>query len=236
MKKGILLTVTVLSLAVSGITGCSPSETKETTGITAVTAETGDETEAATETAGATEAATEAAGETAGEGAVEEGYTPGTMTETGWESSWLNMKFTAGEGVTLLSEEERETILPSVKDGENVLVYEMMANSADASASVGIIVEKSELSPEAYMELMIEQLEEDGHGMTFSVEQEIRDSEFLGRPAKFMQIDSAYQGVEVNQHYTILLQDGYLIEVIGTGSPDSGEALAALMASFTTLE
>lgn len=219
MKKRVLLILTVISLIAAGLTGCGGSEKKETQDE----ATTATETEAADETKAAAE-----------DGKV---YVQGTTTETGWENQWLNIKFTAGEGVTLMSEEERETVLPSVKEGENIFVYEMMANNADGTASVGVIVEKSELSPEAYMKAMLEQIQGDHvEGMTFSVTQEITDGEFLGRSVKLMQVDSSYQDVKVNQTYMIYEQDGFLIEIIGTDTMADEEALEALMTAFTTME
>lgn len=233
MKKRILMTLTVMSLIAAGLTGCGGSEKKETQAA-ATTA-----TEAATEAADETEATdeTKAADETTAETGDGKAYEAGTTTETGWESQWLNMKFTAAEGVTLMPEEEREMVLPSVKEGENIFVYEMMANNADGAASVGVIVEKSELSPEAYMEVMLEQIQGDHvEGMTFSVTQEITDGEFLGHAVKLMQVDSTYQDVKVNQTYMIYEQDGFLIEIIGTDTVADGKALETLMSAFTTLE
>ena len=51
-----------------------------------------------------------------------------------------------------------------------------------------------------------------------------------------MQVDSSYQKVTVRHTYMIYARDGYLVEMIGTGVPESPEALEMLMASFTTLE
>jgi len=73
-------------------------------------------------------------------------------------------------------------------------------------------------------------------GMAFQVIQDITDREFLGRPVKYMQVDSSYQKVTVRHTYMIYARDGYLVEMIGTGVPESPEALEMLMASFTTLE
>ena len=109
--------------------------------------------------------------------------------------------------------------------------------TSDGTASIGVVVEKSELSPEEYMEIMKEQLQGDNmEGMAFQVVQNITDREFLGRPVKYMQVDSSYQKVIVRHTYMIYAQDGYLVEMIGTGVPESPEVLEALMASFTTLE
>lgn len=203
----------------AGLTGCAASETKETQ---APTSETSAET------------VRESDGETPEEKAAETGYEAGVTSETGWSSAWLNMKFTPGEGVTLLSEEEKEMVLPA---GDDTFVYEMMAGNADGTASIGVVVEKSELSPEEYMEIMKEQLQGDNmEGMAFQVVQDITDREFLGRPVKYMQVDSSYQKVIVRHTYMIYAQDGYLVEMIGTGVPESPEVLETLMASFTTLE
>ena len=137
-------------------------------------------------------------------------------------------------GDRLLSEEEKAMVLPA---GDDTFVYEMMAGNADGTASIGVVVEKSELSPEEYMEIMKEQLQGDNmEGMAFQVVQNITDREFLGRPVKYMQVDSSYQKVIVRHTYMIYAQDGYLVEMIGTGVPESPEVLEALMASFTTLE
>ena len=219
MKKRILMILTAVSLMAAGLTGCAASETKETQ---APASETSAET------------VRESDGETSEEKAAETGYEAGVTSETSWSSEWLNMKFIPGEGVTLLSEEEKEMVLPA---GDDTFVYEMMAANADGTASIGVVVEKSELSPEEYMEIMKEQLQGDNmEGMAFQVIQDITDREFSGRPVKYMQVDSSYQKVTVRHTYMIYARDGYLVEMIGTGVPESPEALEMLMASFTTLE
>ncbi len=185
-------------------------------------------TAAETETVEATEAAKE--------------YVQGITTETGWESQWLNMKFTAGEGVTMMSEADMDEVMSA---GEEVTgtetdgfeyTYEMMASDATGVTSVGVIVEKALVSPEQYMEVLVQELEGMEGEITFSVVNGIVDQEFLGRPMKFVEVDSSYQGVNMVQTYMIGEQDGYLIEIIGTGTAETREALEGLMNSFSTLE
>ena len=99
MKKRILMILTAVSLMAAGLTGCAASETKETQ---APASETSAET------------VRESDGETSEEKAAETGYEAGVTSETSWSSEWLNMKFIPGEGVTLLSEEEKEMVLPLI--------------------------------------------------------------------------------------------------------------------------
>lgn len=81
-------------------------------------------------------------------------YQKGTSTETGFESEWLNLKFTPPENIIMNSEEELQSVM---KQGQDTLeesssldfsdddlsgtVYEMMASSETGFPNVSLVVE-----------------------------------------------------------------------------------------------
>jgi len=93
-------------------------------------------------------------------------YERGTSSETGWESAWMGLKFTAGEGVVMEDEAAMDELLAvgseelgnDVEDLEGLYTYEMMASDETMGIpSVAMLVEKSPLTPEEYFDQMLEQ-------------------------------------------------------------------------------
>lgn len=102
-------------------------------------------------------------------------YVKGTVTETGFESEWLNLRFTAQTGMTMLSQDELDAVMKQGMElayGENTealldyasmtTVTEMMAQYANGT-NVVVQVEKlprvySDLTEEEYLNIVINNL------------------------------------------------------------------------------
>lgn len=225
MKKRLMVALAVMSMAVVGLTACGGSGTTET----------------AAETAAETEAIPE--------------YERGTSTETGWESAWIGMKFTAGEGVVMQDEEAMDAILEAGSeemgndpaDFEGLYTYEMMASDGTMGLpQVAMLVEQSDLTPDEYIDQMLEQLEAaftavgDNQDASTSIEMtqdgDVTDYELAGLTFRRLQMKASSQGVDMIQDYLICRRGDYLIEIISTALADQAEERDAMMACFTALE
>ncbi len=89
------------------------------------------------------------------DGEAEDSYVKGTTTDDGWESEYWNLRFTAPEGIYMLSEEGLDALMGISEDiiQENyserqqqylelTTLYEMVATSAEGDANVAVSVEK----------------------------------------------------------------------------------------------
>lgn len=207
MKKKLIAALAVMSIAVAGLTACGGSETKET----------------------------EAVAE----------YERGTSSETGWESAWMGLKFTAGDGIVMQDEAAMDEVLAAgseelgsdVEDLDDLYTYEMMASDETMGVpSVAMIVEKSPLTPDEYIEQMVEQLETATTSIEMTQDGDITDYELGGLTFRRLQLKANSQGVEMIQDYLICQRGDYLIEVIATALSDQTEERDAMLASFSALE
>lgn len=119
--------------------------------------QTADETQAAAaDEAGAGAADTEAEAESGGDTAAAAGkYVKGTVTETGWESEFFGLRYTAPEGMGMSTEEELNGLMGlgqevlsedfselQLKYAELTSVYEMMSVADDQTTNIVVTVEK----------------------------------------------------------------------------------------------
>jgi len=94
------------------------------------------------------------AAEGSGEAAAGE-YAKGTVTETGWESEYFGLRYTAPEGMSMSTEEELDELMGlgqevlsddfselQLKYAELTSVYEMMSVADDQTTNVVVTVEK----------------------------------------------------------------------------------------------
>lgn len=90
-----------------------------------------------------------------GEGEAADSYVKGTTTDAGWESEYWNLRFTAPEGVFMLSEEGLDALMGLSEDivQENysekqqeylkmTTLYEMVATRAEGETNAAVSVEK----------------------------------------------------------------------------------------------
>ena len=120
--------------------------------------QTADETQAAAaDEAGAGAAETEAETESGGDdtAAAAGKYVKGTVTETGWESEFFGLRYTAPEGMGMSTEEELNDLMGlgqevlsedfselQLKYAELTSVYEMMSVADDQTTNIVVTVEK----------------------------------------------------------------------------------------------
>ena len=88
-------------------------------------------------------------------GEADSAYVKGVTTDNGWESEYWNLRFTAPEGVFMLSDEGMEALMGIGEDiiSENysekqreylemTSLYEMLGTNAEGDANVAVTVEK----------------------------------------------------------------------------------------------
>ena len=97
----------------------------------------------------------QAAADEAGNGAAAGKYVKGTVTETGWESEFFGLRYTAPEGMGMSTEEELNDLMGlgqevlsedfselQLKYAELTSVYEMMSVADDQTTNIVVTVEK----------------------------------------------------------------------------------------------
>lgn len=175
MKKKLLVMSLALSVMLAACGGDANTEetganTPDTVSEETETNETGAETEAETD-----ETNNDAAGEGEAAEATEAEYARGITTETGYESEWIGIRYTAPEGQTMRTDEELNEIMGL---GAEVLaddyteaqleyaamstVYEMMSSNETGSTNLIATVEKLPVSgytSEDYMAALVQGLE-----------------------------------------------------------------------------
>lgn len=188
MKRKVLLMALAMTVVLSACGGNSDKETSSNTDAN-VSEEAGTEDTDAAEDADAADENSEAedadvAGEdagaedadAAGEDAEAEDseaaagkYAKGTVTETGWESEFFGLRYTAPEGMGMSSEEELNELMGlgqevlsedfselQLKYAELTSVYEMMSVADDQTTNVVVTVEKlmGKMDASAYVDAL----------------------------------------------------------------------------------
>lgn len=142
---------------VSEDAGTAADDGAESTDDGAESTDTADDVQAATaDEAGVGAADTEAeAEEEGGEEAAAGKYAKGSVSETGWESEFFGLRYTAPEGMGMSTEEELNELMGlgqevlsddfselQLKYAELTSVYEMMSVADDQTTNVVVTVEK----------------------------------------------------------------------------------------------
>ena len=141
-------------------------------------------------------------------------YQKGTSTETGFESEWLNLKFTPPENIIMNSEEELQSVM---KQGQDTLeesssldfsdddlsgtVYEMMASSEAGFPNVSLVVEdatQEDLTEDEYFAALQQMLDTTDLGYTYS---EPASEEIGGLTFRTMGASVTVNDYEVLQKY-----------------------------------
>lgn len=248
MKKKVLLLLMVMSVMLAA---CGEKASEETASVkskesrnTVETAEMVEETETETpvedeietvETVAETEVETEAETETVVEAeetaeSEEVEFTKGILTETGWESEWLGMRYVAGEGMVMSTEEELNTMMGlgqemlsddfsemQLKYAELNTVYEMMCTASDQVTNVSVSIENVmiDIDTDTFVNLFKESLGEvSAMSMTFINEGE--DVTVAGKEFKKLQCEVEYEGVGILQDYYLAMQDSRAISIVIT--------------------
>ncbi|MDE7248542.1 MAG: hypothetical protein K2N82_01365 [Lachnospiraceae bacterium] len=171
-------------------------------------------------------------------------FSKGTVSESGWESQWLNMRFTAPNGTRMASEEELDELMGiseellledlsdvQIKYAELTSVREMMCY--DERTKSNVIVSVDRLPLKMSEEIYAEQLEQSllaVSAMTYEKAGENEKVEIAG----MSYLRSGYQVETMGQHlhtdyYIRMIEDRAVSIVLTYG--ENGEELASSMVS-----
>lgn len=100
-------------------------------------------------------------------------YTPGVFTTTGYESEYLGFRFTTPEECVLSTEEELSEMTGVALDalGDDIVeiqkkyaeittIYELVVTDASGAANANIVLEKTDVSLDTYIEVFKKQIQE----------------------------------------------------------------------------
>ena len=175
-------------------------------------------------------------------------YQKGTSTETGFESEWLNLKFTPPENIIMNSEEELQSVM---KQGQDTLeesssldfsdddlsgtVYEMMASSISGFPNVSLVVEDASLenmTVDQYFLAAQQMLDATGMGYTYS---DVTDIQIAGQDFRVMETSVAVNDYEILQKYCTRKQGGKFVSIILSYTTDTTAEADEILAAFTPL-
>lgn len=175
-------------------------------------------------------------------------FLKGTVSESGWESQWIGMRFTAPDGTRMTSEEELAALMGiseellsedlsdiQIKYAELTSVREMMCYDERTKANVIVSVDQLPLkmSEEAYAE----QLELSLSAVS-AVKYEKADEDEQVEIAGISYLRSDYRveamGQSLHTDYYIRMMDDRVVSVVVTYGEDAQELAASMVDSFGT--
>ncbi len=231
MKKK-LLTVLLAVATAAALYGCGPDEGGNTQTQAGTQAE-----ETVKETAKETEAAE-----------TEAPYERGTVSDVGFESEWLNIRFTATENDVMATQEEIDSLMDSgsevieentgvdTSSAQQTSVTEMMVSRTLGVPSIQLLVEDIsgyDLSEEQYLDTVKAQLEAVGMGYTFPESYGTRS--IAGQDHTVLKAEATYNGVDMVQEYAVRRQGDRMIAFVMTCTPDTQEDADALFGQFMAI-
>ena len=228
--KRILPLSLALVLALSLLTACNKDEPAKTTGADTGTVTTAPSpTPAPQNTASPTE------------------YKKGTLTETGFESEYLNLRFSLPETSVMATEADINTMMglgaefsglnqQMIEYANLTTVYEMMATDVVTGSNVIVLVEKlsmSNLTVDQYFSALKTQLQGLGT-IAYEVSDDIVTVEVAGQSYQQLTASTSSYGMTMEQTYIIRKVDDRMVGFIFTNTTDTSDAIDTLMAGFTT--
>ena len=177
-------------------------------------------------------------------------YTRGVITDDGFESEFLNLRFTLPAGFHMLSEEDLEDLVEFageiIRDNEGridfaeaLTVMEMMAVAPMGSPSVGVAVERvpARMTVEAYLESMKEEALEEmsAQGMDITFSDETVTVEFAGETYTQLSATMYMFGMEVNQRYLVRQIGNRMVGLAFSYFPEAEAELQVLIDAFEPL-
>lgn len=172
-------------------------------------------------------------------------YTPGTFTETGYETEYLGFRFTTPENFVLASSEELSQIMGVALDAasesgdvtelqkkyaELTSIYELMVSDTMGVANANIILEKTVVPLDAYIEIIKEQLAEmSAMTVTITGEEEV---EFAGATYTKLSADVEASGIAMYQDYYFRKVEGYVMLMTITWADGFEEGKDAILNGF----
>lgn len=249
MKRKLLLVT--LAAAVM-LTACGGKEKSDSTAETTTTTEAEATPEAAAEDTGAetgdTETETEDAAAEAEDTAAAEGeYVKGTSTETGFESEWLGLRYTAPEGMVMSTEEELNEVMGM---GQEMLsedfselqleyakmssVYEMMSKNEAGTTNIIVTVEKlpsSNFSVEDYAEAIKTNLKA-VTTITYTISDDLETVSVGGSDFTKITAQADYSGVNMHQDYYVRVIGDRAVSMALTYVDETASEAEAIINAF----
>ena len=140
-------------------------------------------------------------------------YTPGVFTETGYESEFLGFRFTTPDGFALATEDELSEMMGVTlenmenasdlqkKYAELVNIYELMVTDETGTVNGQIILEKTGVSVDTYIDAFTSQLEESMQGMDVTLQEGSEEVEIAGSTYTKLSADIESYGIVLTQDY-----------------------------------
>lgn len=249
MKRKLLLVT--LAAAVM-LTACGGKEKSDSTAETTTTTEAEATPEAAAEDTGAetgdTETETEDAAADAEDTAAAEGeYVKGTSTETGFESEWLGLRYTAPEGMVMSTEEELNEVMGM---GQEMLsedfselqleyakmssVYEMMSKNEAGTTNIIVTVEKlpsSNFSVEDYAEAIKTNLKA-VTTIAYTISDDLETVSVGGSDFTKITAQADYSGVNMHQDYYVRVIGDRAVSMALTYVDETASEAEAIINAF----
>ena len=170
-------------------------------------------------------------------------YERGILTETGYESQYLDIKFTVPEGFVMATEED---ILGMMQVGVEIMdldkdtidysslttVYEMMVSSASGSPNVALLTEKlmSNVTVEQYLDIVKSQLADVPMNYEFG---DVTSVEIAGESYQQIVASAEIKGTAFLQKYIVRKFDDRMVCFVVTNTSETEKELDTLMKAFT---
>lgn len=248
MKRKLLLVT--LAAAVM-LTACGGKEKSNSTAETTTTTEAEATPEAAAEDTGAETGDTEAeTGDTeaeTGDTAAAGDYVKGTSTETGFESEWLGLRYTAPEGMVMSTEEELNEVMGM---GQEMLsedfselqleyakmssVYEMMSKNEAGTTNIIVTVEKlpsSNFSVEDYAEAIKTNLKA-VTTIAYTISDDLETVSVGGSDFTKITAQADYSGVNMHQDYYVRVIGDRAVSMALTYVDETASEAEAIINAF----
>lgn len=255
MKRKLLLVT--LAAAVM-LTACGGKEKSDSTAETTTTTEAEATPEAAAEDTGAETGDTEAetgdteaeTGDTeaeTGDTAAAGDYVKGTSTETGFESEWLGLRYTAPEGMVMSTEEELNEVMGM---GQEMLsedfselqleyakmssVYEMMSKNEAGTTNIIVTVEKlpsSNFSVEDYAEAIKTNLKA-VTTIAYTISDDLETVSVGGSDFTKITAQADYSGVNMHQDYYVRVIGDRAVSMALTYVDETASEAEAIINAF----
>jgi hypothetical protein len=164
-------------------------------------------------------------------------YQKGTLTDTGFESPWMNLKFTTPENFIMSTEEDLQNLAAedSTEVNADVYSYEMVSADATTGSNVMILIENLTLSNTTipqYIENFKQQLLVEVPEFTFN--SDLSTETLAGNEYTKLEGQATISGIECKQ-YDLFRKIGNKMIVIAISvlQDDSGNMYNTITNSFT---
>ncbi|MBO5353230.1 MAG: hypothetical protein J6J42_11430 [Lachnospiraceae bacterium] len=168
-------------------------------------------------------------------------YKRGTLSEKGFESKWLNLRFTTPPDVLMLSQVELDSLaaLAEKEAGleEGTAVFEMMAQYPSGT-NVMVEVEKiskeyKNMTEKQVLEEIQNELLNNSGGLNYFYEEEPHTQKFAGETYTGFSMATEYgEDWLVHMDYLMRKKDDYMITILFTYQEESEEELETLVSCF----